>query len=163
MEKLSVIPFLLPALGSDVLGIPAGDGQRDNAGTEPFRGIRVLPHRQAPCPHCVSTWPLSSWPRGLLSSRNKAEAQQPSEGERDKSDFQPSQLPVPGRPISPNPGGSRPQVGYGERPSGSGTNAVLRSDRGECPLPKTAVSTVIPAACLGIAGYRTDICLEFVS
>lgn len=31
MEKPSLIPFLLPALGSDMLVIPVWDGQRDNA------------------------------------------------------------------------------------------------------------------------------------
>lgn len=134
--------------GSDVLGIPVGDGQRDNAGMEPFRVIiMVLSNRQDPCPLCVSTWPLHPWPwlRPPLLEQGGGPRSHPKES-KIKLSFQPSQLPVLGLPISPNPSGSWPQVDHEERQGGSGTKAVLRTDRDECPLPKTTADTVIAAA-----------------
>lgn len=64
MEKPSLIPFLLPAPGSDMLVIPVGDGQRDNA----WHGARLCHHRtlravsgRTPAHTECPPWPLSSW------------------------------------------------------------------------------------------------------
>lgn len=56
-KKPSLIPFLLPALGSDMLVIPVWDGQRDNTWHGATLSLQNSQScfRQPLCPHCVST------------------------------------------------------------------------------------------------------------
>lgn len=76
VEKPSLIPFLLPALGSDILVIPVWDGQRDNA----WHRAHLSSQDSQSCfrwdslpTQSIHPGPCPPGPSCLLFSRNKVE------------------------------------------------------------------------------------------
>nr|KAF6457119.1 hypothetical protein HJG63_011677 [Rousettus aegyptiacus] len=131
MEKPSLIPFLLSAPGSDMLVIPVGDGQRDNAWHGALlchRGILEAISGGTPAHTECPLWPLSSWlclPPYVLE-QGGGDSSKPEKDQDNSSTFSPVSFLFLDPRYLLTPGGSGPQLwtDHGERLGGYGRHSL---------------------------------------